>query len=1594
MKYDPNAWPGAAPPKTRGSGPLVATLNTNNWEWLGPGNIGGRTRSVVIHPTQPGTLWVGGVGGGVWKTTNNAASFFPCDDWMGSLAVSCMALDQTNPNVLYAGTGEGFGNQDEIPGEGVFKSYDGGTSWIQLNNFLLNSYNINRLVISPTNNKVILAATSAGIARSTDAGTNWNSSFLSGIILDIAFSPTNGMQCIAAGKNLANGPALYSTNGGTTWTAATGLSNTGRVELAYAPSNPNIVYASQDTNGGTLWISTNGGVTYTLRNTGSNYLASQGYYANCIWVDPSSASNLVVGGLDLWRSTDGGATLTKISDWVANENNNTMVSVHADHHAIVGAPGFDGVTNTTVYFGNDGGLYCATNIYSVTTNAGWFNLNHNLGITQPYSIAANPTTFRTIVGSQDNGSIQWTPANGTSWTIWGLGDGGFCAADPTDPNYFYGEYTYLQIYRSTNATSSQSYIYGGIGDAGTLAGYNEDDPDAPHSANFIAPFVLDPNNPNTLLAGGSNLWRSVNVKAPTPTWTCITTNNPNPRLDLTFISAIAVAPGNSDLIWIGYDDGVVYQTTNGTGAFPKWTRKSPGSASPCTGLAVDPNNANTVYACFSGFGANNFYRTTDGGTTWSNFSASLPAAPLHSVVVAPFNSSYVYVGSDLGVFGSADQGVTWSPANEGPANVQVLNLAWARNFLLAATHGRGAYRIALGPPSVILTPASVTKYAGSSATFSASVVGQPVVGLQWTYDGNNLAGATGSTLTLTNLQTTNSGIYTLWASNSFGLGSGSLTLTVVEPPPYYNQAVGAGPVAYWRLNETAGTTAYDSVGGYNGANNGGLILGVSGPAPPAFPGFESSNTAYQFDGTTTSIALPALNLNTNTVTITAWVNLNGMQGHRPGIFSWQGAGNAGGQFLFGDTNNTLSSDWNGNLLVSTLVVPTNQWAFVALVVSSSNTVIYLATNSTLASWIGAGANAAAAFDSASYIGASPNGNFHGGIDEVAVYNRTLTPTQIADQFAASQTLLPAVTLTAPANGSSFVALSNILLTASVSTNGHSIGKVQFYNSSGLLGESTTPPYQSTLSGATAGPHTLVAQAIYDGSKVISSSPVNITVTNLPPTPANDVTNTVQNTPVTVAVLANDTDPYNLPLTIQSLTHPGRGTAVIAGTNVIYTPYDYWFGVDTFDYTVNDGSGGAASALVTVTTPFPNFTSTYTNAVLNLAPVAYWRLNETSGTTAFDAVGGRNGTNNGGLFLGTNGPSAPTFPGFELANTAYQFNGSDTSISLPALNLISTNITITAWLKSSGSQGTNAGIVSWGGTNVFWFGFGSYTFANLNNALNFEQNGFSYSSTLVVPSNQWTFVALVLGPASTNGVFYLATNSTLASYPISLFSFGSTVATLFTNTAFLGNNTGHYFNGGMDEVAIFNKPLTQAQISDLVAAALTGAPSVAMTTPANGGVFNAASNILLSASVITNGNHTLDKVQFYTTNATLLGEATAPPYRYLWTGMQAGNYSIFARARYDGSGSVDSAIIGLTVTNSVAVAGKVTGLINPGGNPVTTSFSGTPGHTFYVQRSTNLLSWTTILTTNAPASGLFICSDGFSDLSGPPPYAFYRLSWAP
>jgi len=706
MTFDTTAWPGTA---TAGiGGKKTAGLATNAWIWMGPGNIGGLVRSIAIHPTNTATMWAGSVCGGIWKTTNSGASWFPLNDFMANLAIGSMVMDPTDPNVLYAGTGEGFSNSDSLRGAGIFKTTDGGTTWTQLPSTAISSFFfVNRLAISPANHLLMLAATSTGIWRSTDGGTNWTQTYNTRSVLDVDFNPADGSKAVASGSTFtASGMALYSIDAGLTWATATGIPTNGRVELAYAASSPSTVYASCNNNSGEIYVSIDGGVSYTLRNTGNNYLSTQGWYDNIIWVDPTNPNILIVGGTDLWRSTDGGNTLADIGGYTGG--------IHPDQHMVVHMPGFNGTSVRTIFVGNDGGVFRGADAYTVSANGGWTELNNNLGITEFYGGAGNATSGTVIGGAQDNGTLHRTAAASTeSWTSMFGGDGGRCAADQTDPNYFYGEYVYLQIHRSVNGGASSSYIFGGIGDAGLPDPEGEPtpdgfpDPDA--QANFIAPIVLDPNNPNTLFGGGSNLWRSVNVKAASPTWSKVMTNPGNGS----FMSAIAVAPGNSDVIWVGYNNGDVFSTTNGTAANPVWTRQDLGTPNlpnrVCTRLTIDLTNSSRVYATFGGFSADNVYRTTDGGATWSNLAAGLPAAPVRSLVIAPFNSSYLYVGTEVGVFGSADGGASWSPANEGPASVSVDELFWMGQYLVAVTHGRGFFKILIATtPAVSLASATLT----------------------------------------------------------------------------------------------------------------------------------------------------------------------------------------------------------------------------------------------------------------------------------------------------------------------------------------------------------------------------------------------------------------------------------------------------------------------------------------------------------------------------------------------------------------------------------------------------------------------------------------------------------------------------------------------------------------------------------------------------------------------------------------------------------------------------------------------------------------------------------------------------------------------
>lgn len=694
------------------------------WTFRGPNNIGGRTRSLLIDPANPNILIGGSVGGGIWRSTNGGASWNLVNDRMHSLAIGCLTRDPNDANVLYAGIGEGYFNGDAVTGSGIYKSKDRGLTWALLPS-TSGFDNTCRISVQPGNSNVLLASTRyGGIQRSVDGGANWSNVYGAQGSFFVAFDPNNGSKAIAQIIDYDFGSSqwfhrpMYSLNGGATWNAASGLGPiydfSGRIELAYAPSNTSIVYAVAGESGGRIYKSTNGGQSYVLRTTSGT--TGTDWYRAPIWVDPVNPDIVVAGSYHVNRSMDGGASITEIS------NGYIMTSdPHPDIHYIVSHPGYNGTSNRTVFICTDGGIYKSTDIRSAAPDFTWQNLDQGYAATQYYGAAGHGPSGRISGGTQDNGDHVFNTGNQAATLTYG-GDGGFSAISPVNNNYTYGEYVYLTIHRSTDGGLSAGDIYSGISDAFS-------------DANFIAPFVLDPLNASRMYAGGGKLWRSNNVTAGTPSWSSIRNRGSD------VISAVAPSSLTSGVLWVGQNDGVIQRTTNATAGTPTWTTVDDnGGTNPLpnryvTRIVLSPHDANTVYAAFGGWTSDNLWKSTNNGSTWvpltGTGTAMLPDAPIRGFAVHPTNPLRLYAGTEVGLYTSGDGGLTWSTNDFGPANVAIyeVNFMSASSTLLVATHGRGVWTAdvanAAGPISgnVNLGAGYVGSKAGLTFTMNIRPVG-------------------------------------------------------------------------------------------------------------------------------------------------------------------------------------------------------------------------------------------------------------------------------------------------------------------------------------------------------------------------------------------------------------------------------------------------------------------------------------------------------------------------------------------------------------------------------------------------------------------------------------------------------------------------------------------------------------------------------------------------------------------------------------------------------------------------------------------------------------------------------------------------------
>jgi hypothetical protein len=713
-------------------GAAVEPAVTASWAPLGPGNIGGRIRSLVIHPTTPATMWAAAVDGGVWKTTNGGATWRPTGDFLPNLAMSSLAISPTDPNTLYAGSGEGFFNGDAVRGAGIFKTTNGGTSWTQLAaTDTADFYAVNHVVVSTGDSNRVYAATGTGVWRSLDGGDTWEQ------VLDPGLSGGSGCTDLAlrtdrpndvlfaACGNFEQASVWRSENaeedGG--WTVVQSEAGQGRTSLAIAPSNQNIVYALASSiesgdyflgllavlrsdDGGDTWAATvrNSSVdrvsTLLLSNpvvaslvqcnfASQNQFINQGWYDNVIAVDPVDPNRVYVGGIDVFVSTNGGAKFQPISFWWADSPHEPSLS-HADHHDLVFAPGYNGTTNKTLFLTNDGGVFktlnaratpAATVCDPTKSQFTFTNLNHGLEATQFYSGAVYPNGASYFGGAQDNGTVRGTTAGGRNgWTSILGGDGGDVAQDPNHQNVLYGEFTDLSIQKSTNGGKTFAAATKGIVDQGFI---------------FIAPFIMDTSNAQRLWTGGYRIWRTTNAAA---SW--VPASKPVGGKG-NAVSALAVAPGNPNAVLAGFTKGKIVRnaaalSANGTTA---WLAATPRSGY-VSSVTFDPLDAHVAYATYATFGGGaHVWKSIDAGATWTPLDGSgahpLPDLPVDVLRVDPANTAHLFLGTDLGVFVSIDGGDTWAVEATGFPNVVTEALVVQGNRLFAFTHGRGVWTTAI-----------------------------------------------------------------------------------------------------------------------------------------------------------------------------------------------------------------------------------------------------------------------------------------------------------------------------------------------------------------------------------------------------------------------------------------------------------------------------------------------------------------------------------------------------------------------------------------------------------------------------------------------------------------------------------------------------------------------------------------------------------------------------------------------------------------------------------------------------------------------------------------------------------------------------------
>lgn len=680
-----------------------ANARAGNWKELNPPTRAagydsgvGRVDFVTFHPHDNNIIFLSTPDGGLWKTTNGSdanPNWTTNNDYLAVIGCSQLVIHPDTPSIMYLATGSWESDKKSI---GVLKTIDDGANWVptDLSFTLSQQYVIRRLIMDPMDPKIMMAATDGGVFRTTNGWVTKTLTNLDGNfnMHDIAFKPGDHMTVYASGS----GPSdifWKSVDNGASWTpVSTGLpvsADISRIIIGVTPANSAIVYAlAGNTSGGYkgLYRSTNSGGSFSTQSTTPNILNTnvpatdnkgQASHDLAIAVSPTNSDSLLIGGINQWRSSDGGVNWTLVTYWYGDDplfpgvGETIAPYMHADVQSISYLPG----NSSTIYTVCDGGISRSTD-----NGATWTYIANNLRIAQMQDVAlsANDPSIL-ITGLQDIGNLK--NISGT-WTYIGGGDGESAFIDRTnnnaivvsDPN---GDHNY-----SPNGGVNKYKLNGG----GSL----------PEGTEFFSPIVQDPVTSTTCYAGGRpDLYKCANFADAVDgndSWVSIGTPSGTGS-----VLRFAIYPTNSDIIYT-FKENAVSKTSDGGDNWVNVTTNlstAMGLAS-ISNIAISNTNSNHVWVVFSGYNAGTkVFKTTDGGANWSDVnSVGLPNIPINTIVYKKDDlNDAVYIGADIGVYYINNLSSTWIPYLNDMALTKVtdLEIYYPTQKMRASTYGRGLW---------------------------------------------------------------------------------------------------------------------------------------------------------------------------------------------------------------------------------------------------------------------------------------------------------------------------------------------------------------------------------------------------------------------------------------------------------------------------------------------------------------------------------------------------------------------------------------------------------------------------------------------------------------------------------------------------------------------------------------------------------------------------------------------------------------------------------------------------------------------------------------------------------------------------------------